>query len=740
VSETLNRLAECAGIAPTFRDYFGNETVVSDATKSALLGAMGYDAASDDAIEASLRRAEDEPWTHVLPPVSMFREGARLQICPSLPVDVPGSGLSWEIQLEDGRALRGSLAWNDGERTDERDVGTQRFERRRVTIRADVPLGYHRLVVRGRGVHDAAALVVVPEACYLPTGRERGRMWALATQLYALRSNRDWGIGDFGSLAALATIAAKAGADAIALNPLHELHPIDPKASSPYAPSSRLFLNPLYIDIGAVVDLAESPEAQARIADNDFCSALRALRAEDLVDYAGVSGAKRGAFELLYRAFCINHLERPGDARAAAFRAFVRAGGREIERLARYQALDEFFHASDARSYGWLQWPAEYRSPTSAAVERFARSHRDRIEYHLYLQWLADEQLARAAATGRACGVGLYRDLAVGVDLNGADAWGDPETLLAGASLGAPADPLNERGQNWGLPPLSPHALRASGYRPFAALLRANMRHATVLRIDHVMAIRRAFWIPRGRPASEGAYVRCDIEDLLGILALESRRNRCLVVGEDLGTVPDGFRERLQGARTLSSRLLYFERNWNDGAFLAPQRYPRLAAASVGTHDLPPLAGWWTGNDIATRAQLALYPNDDAMRAAGDERRHARYMLVDALEREGVADGACARRLREDADACGTLRVVDELSTAVHRFLARTSCLLAVVAIDDVLGEVDAVNVPGTVDGHPNWRRKRSIPLEALETDGRLFRIGAVMCDTASMMPQEALP
>ncbi|MEO6834610.1 MAG: 4-alpha-glucanotransferase [Candidatus Tumulicola sp.] len=737
MSEALNRLAELAGIAPSFSDYFGTETRVSDATKSALLAAMDYDVSSDDAIAGSLQRAEDETWTRVLPPVTMGSAETSLQIPCSLPAGPDGDALLWEIALEDRRSLRGDIAWNDAERVEERRVGGRLFQRRRVSIDARLPLGYHRLVVRAGDVAASSALIVVPDACYVPAEMQHGRIWTLATQLYALRSKRDWGIGDFSSLAALAILAGEAGAGAIGLNPLHELHPSNPTASSPYAPSSRLFLNSLYVDVTEVPDLAESPEARARIEHPAFQAALQSLRAQKLVDHRGVSEAKRGVFEPLFAAFCVNHLERPGDARAASFRAFVSAGGRELERLAVYEALTEFFRAGDAQSYGWLQWPAAYRSPDTIAVARFARERRERVDYYLYLQWLADGQLARAAAAGRECGVGLYRDLAVGVDLNGADAWSDQRTILAGVSLGAPADPLNARGQNWGLPPLSPRALRERSYAPLAALFRANMRHARVLRIDHIMALRRAFWIPRGRPAIEGAYVRYDLDEMLGILALESVRNGCIVVGEDLGTVPEGFRERLHAARALGSRLVYFERGWNDGAFLPPQRYPRLAAASIGTHDLPPLAGWWTGDDIALRAKLGLYPTGDAARAADEERRHARFMLIDALEREGCSDGPCTRRLREDAAAGGTLQVTDELSVAVHRFLGRTASLLAVVAIEDVLGEVCGVNVPGTVDEHPNWRRKRSLPLEALAADGRLFRIGAIMGDTQAMMLQE---
>ena len=578
-----------------------------------------------------------------------------------------------------------------------------------IRVESPLPAGYHRFTLQSGRKTAACPLIAVPPACFLTREMESLRIWALSTQLYALRSSRNWGIGDFSDLAGFAELAAQAGARAVALNPLHELFPSNPPAASPYAPSSRLFLNIAYIDITAAPDFVESPAARARVASPPFARALEALRTTDLVDYGGVMRAKLELLGQMFLAFRSKRLERPGDPRASGFRNFVRDGGRSLERLARYEALAEHFRARDAGIYGWLQWPAEYRSPASPEVERFAREHRDRVDFYLYAQWLADEQLGRTATSARERGVGLYRDLAVGVDRNGADAWSDPGAIAVEASLGAPADPLNTQGQNWGLPPLSPRALRERAYEPFVTLLRANMRHARILRVDHVMALQRAFWIPQGRPATEGAYVRYPLDDMLGILALESVRNGCAVVGEDLGTVPDGFRERLTTARVLSSRLVYFERTW-DGGFTPPAQYPRLAAASIGTHDLPPLLGWWTGG------------NDH-------ERRHARFMLIEALEREGCIDATGAARLREDAAAGGTLAVGNALSEAVHRFLARTPSVLSVVAIEDVLGEVEGVNVPGTVDEHPNWRRKRSLALEAIASDGRLFRIGAAMRD-----------
>jgi (1->4)-alpha-D-glucan 1-alpha-D-glucosylmutase len=568
----------------------------------------------------------------------------------------------------------------------------------------------------------AAAAAPPPErrACYLPPAMESGRVWVLATQLYGLRSSRNWGIGDFEDLRALAGIAARAGAGGIGVNPLHELHPSNPQASSPYAPSSRLFLNALYVDPSAV------PEFDPAVAP--AAAELEALRAAPLVDYERVARVKRHAFEHLYRAFRRDHLDA-GTARGAAFRRFLEECGEPLELLARYEAMAEHFRARDAGCYGWQQWPAPYRSPGSAAVAGFAAEHRDAIQFYAYVQWLAHEQLAAAAqaCAGMACGI--YRDLAVGVELNGADAWADQRTILAGASLGAPPDPLNALGQNWGLPPLSPHALRELDYEPFARLLRANMRHAGALRIDHVMALQRCFWIPRGASPLDGAYVRYPLEDLLAVVARESARHRCAVVGEDLGTVAAGFRERMREARVLSSRLVYFERDWETGAFLPPASYPRGAASSVGTHDLPPLGGWWTGDDLAVRARLALYPDERTQREAGEDRWAARFALVDAMLAAGAIGGETAERLRADARGSGSRSALGELTAGVHRFLAQTPSAMAVVQLEDVLAEVDAVNVPGTVNEHPNWCRKRTVPVDGLESDGRLRETGTFFAE-----------
>ncbi len=427
-------------IEPHYHDYWGNRIETPESTRLVLLAAMGYgDEAADVDIDANAAG---------LPPVIVMRLGNAQR----LPVEAG----QWSVELEDGSALRGALT--------------------------ELPLGYHRLTTCSDR-HDAAcALIVVPAQCYLPRTMHDGRVWALATQLYALRSERNWGIGDFTDLATLAGMAGRAGAGALALNPLHELHPSNPRAASPYSPSSRLFCNVFAIDVESVAELADSPHAQATIANPSFRAELRAARDAPLVDYARVAKIKLGVLEVLHAVFLANHAKRANDARWRAFHHFVRAEGLALERLALYEALAEYFRARDSQCYGWQDWPREYRSPDSPEVTRFAREHRERVDFYRYLQCLARQQLGAAARASRNNGVALYCDLAVGVERNGADAWGDQDAILGNVSLGAPPDPLNRQGQNWGLAPLSPRALRARAYEPFVALLRANMRYAGILR------------------------------------------------------------------------------------------------------------------------------------------------------------------------------------------------------------------------------------------------------------------
>jgi (1->4)-alpha-D-glucan 1-alpha-D-glucosylmutase len=352
---------------------------------------------------------------------------------------------------------------------------------------------------------------------------------------------------------------------------------------------------------------------------------------------------------------------------------------------------------------------------------------RERVTFFIYLAWIADEQLAACAGVCAPMTIGLYRDLAVGADSNSAEAWSSQDVMRAQISVGAPPDPLNAEGQSWGLPAIDPHALREAAYQPFAQLLRANMRYAGALRIDHVMALTRLFWIPAGRPAGEGAYVHYALDEMLGVLALESVRAECMIVGEDLGTVPPNFRERLARARIFSTRLLFFERE-GDGGFADTRSYPRYAVASVATHDLPPLAGWWTGHDIEARQVIGLL----TPKAAAHERvarAASRRKLVAAIEAAGVLDAATLAVLRESAPA-GGVPPQSLLNEAACLFLARAPSLLVLVALDDLLSETEQINVPGTVAEHPNWRLRSRVPVETLRADPSFARLAEHLSKT----------
>ncbi|MGE3784580.1 MAG: 4-alpha-glucanotransferase, partial [Alphaproteobacteria bacterium] len=385
-------------------------------------------------------------------------------------------------------------------------------------------------------------------------------------------------------------------------------------------------------------------------------------------------------------------------------------------------ALHEHF-LRQCGTFSWHSWPAAMRDPRSGEVGEFARQHADRVMFFQFLQWTADRQLGRAAAHGREAGlaIGLYRDLAVGANPHGADAWADNELVAAGASIGAPPDPLSRSGQNWGLAPLNPLVLRRRGFAPLIAAVRANMRHAGLLRIDHVMGLRRLYWIPSGSDATAGAYVDYPFDDVLRLLALESHRHACAVVGEDLGTVPAGFRETMQAAGVLSCRVLTFERR-QDGNFARPRDYPPLAAASAATHDLATVKGFWLGRDIDWRRRLGVYPDNAAEAAEGEERRRDRLLLLEALAGEGLlARERFGAYLSED----GEPRYDAELGEAVLVYLARSRARLMLVQVEDAAGECEQANLPGTTDAHPNWRRRLHARLDDLLAGPEMARIAA---------------
>ncbi|HZQ73541.1 MAG TPA: malto-oligosyltrehalose synthase [Burkholderiales bacterium] len=524
---------------------------------------------------------------------------------------------------------------------------------------------------RGRPARIASGRCRQPEIL-----EEGGRVWGFMVQLYALRSERNWGIGDFTDLLRLVETSARLGAALVGVNPLHAA------LSSPYSPSSRHALNAVYIDVEAIPELAACEAAQRLLASTSFGKRLKALREADLVDYEGVRKAKAQVLELLFASL--------GAERRKAFAAFRKTLPKGARDYALYEALAE------EHGYGWQAWPERHRDPRSQAVAAFARRHARRVEFHEYVQWNARLQLDAVQARAKALGmpIGLYFDLALGADRGGAEVWSDQSVFAAEVSCGAPPDEFNPRGQDWGLPPYSPRRLRAAGYRPFVDLLRANMPRGGALRLDHVMALMRLWWIPAGAKPERGGYVHYPFREMLGLLAQESRRNRCLVVGEDLGTVLPEFRQALNDAGVLSYRPLLFEKD-AQGDFRPPEAYPREALVCVSTHDLPTWAGFFRSHDLELRKNAALSLDPDAERKSRENDKGA---LLAALARAGL-DGS---------------------SLSAHRFIARAPAKLMLVQPEDVLDLAEQANLPGSVEQHPNWRRKLPLALEQWAADPRV--------------------
>jgi (1->4)-alpha-D-glucan 1-alpha-D-glucosylmutase len=706
----LRDLCAHFGIATHFDDVWGKRREVAPADLIALLSE--FDVRPDagltprHAIDA-LRRAT---WAKALPPVAAI-QASRLEW--SVPVRLPAAlhEVRWRLEEESGIRHEGVMKVHARPELTRAEIDSVPWCERELVFDVKLPVGYHHL--RLDGLTGQTLIVSAPERCYRPEAlQEGGRVFGAAVQLYSLRSSRNWGIGDFTDLGQLIEVMADRGASLIGLNPLHALFPHNPAHASPYSPSSRQYLNGLYIDVEAVDEYAECEEAQRLVRSPEFQARLAGLRATALIDHPGVAAAKFEVLELLFASFRARHLSEDGSARDASgreFLNFVAEGGASLSGHALFEALQARFHAEDPAVWGAPAWPPAFHDLAGEAVRGFALQNAERVQFHTYVQWAAEVQLERTSAKGRAFGlsVGLYLDLAVSVDRAGSDAWRAGDVFSANASVGAPPDVFSPKGQGWGLPPLRPDRLRESGYRFFIETLRANMRHAGALRIDHVMSLMRLFWIPAGKTPAEGAYVHYALDEMLSIVAVESHRARCLVIGEDLGTVADEVRLALSRFDVLSYRLLYFERR-PDGGFKPPSEYPECALVAVSTHDLPPLAGWWSSEDIRQRFGLGIIPSAEAFEQQLVERTQDRERLILAAQREGLLSA-------EDATAIiGENPLSARAVEAIHAFLAKAPSAVMIVQLEDPLGVVDQINMPGTTEEQPNWRRKMPKDLNEL--------------------------
>ena len=659
-----------AGIAAEYINAHGRPQAIPALTRQRLLAVM------------QPPRQQSTP----LPPVVIFRSGDLLSLSPQLTQDA-----QWQLIREAGEVTSG------------------RCHPAQPLHLPPLPEGYHQLTLQQGARQWSCRIIIAPPRCYEPPALQAGEsLWGACVQLYTLRSAENWGIGDFGDLRRMLPAVAARGGAFIGLNPIHALFPSSPESASPYSPSSRRWLNVLYIDVNAVSDFRQSSAAQAWWQQPETQQALTQARAAEWVDYAAVTRLKITALSLAWPQFSRREAT---DPEVQAFHAFIKEGGVSLQHQALFDALHADQIAQDSQRWGWPVWPEALQDPASPAVKTFLQQHADQVRFWLWLQWLAAQQFAECwqGCQQQAMPIGLYRDLAVGVAKGGAETWSDRDLYCMEASIGAPPDILGPRGQDWGLPPMDPQVMQQRAWEPWIALLRANMRHCGALRIDHVMALMRLWWIPAGEPAMHGAYVHYPIDDLLAILALESQRHRCMVIGEDLGTVPEAIVDKLRDGGVYSYKVLWFEQTSPSG-FRPPAAWPRQAMAVATTHDLPTLRGWWQSDDLTTGARLGLYPDKVVLAGLYQDRLRAKQALLNSLHQVG----ALPKRAGRSAGRTGMSKA---LNRAMQRYLADSHSALLGLQPEDWLDMATPVNIPGTSDEYPNWRRKLSVTLEALFSD-----------------------
>lgn len=702
----LRLLAERAGILPSYLDCAGVLCNTSDETRQALLAALGLDGATEAAARRTLAELDRRDAQRLLDPVRTVAASPSDRLI--VPLRVPpecSSTLDYHIRLtrEDGRTFE-----SDGRATAQGGVVEAR-------IVLQPAVGYHRVEAAVRGgdfERRGHQLLIMPPRCCLTPEELLGdrRVFGVWTNLYTIRSRRNCGVGDIGDLKRLLAMAREMGAAFVGLSPLHATRNRG-HAISPYRPTSRLFNNPIYIDLEAVPELSECPEARAILESAAFRDEVERFRRAGRVEYEGIAALQRPVIEALHRTFRQGQDGRAkGTADTAVARTqrgrdyaeYVRAQGQALLDFAAHAALQEHLELENHRG-GWRSRPTGYRDAGTEDVQAFRQRHQRQIDFHCYVQFELDRQLAEASREARALGmpIGLCKDLALGVDPDGSEPWAHPELFVEGAGIGAPPDALGPEGQDWGLPPLNPHTLSETRYEYWIKLLRSSLAHCGALRIDHVMGLERQFWIPRGFPASQGAYVRYPADDLFAVLAIESRRSGALIIGEDLGTVPHGFREKLARWGVLSTHVMCLEYD-AAGELVPAEQYRQRAIATVNTHDLPPLAGWWQGRDLQLRRQIGAIPDDQRLALHRDRRQREKSAMLRRLPGDGGLTGAS-----EPSH--------DALCDAAHRFLARTPCALVAVSLDDVADETEPVNLPGVgPEDFPGWSRRMGTTLEDL--------------------------
>lgn len=754
-ADDLQEACRALGIADSFVDNWGRKRRASFAAVKTVVDSLqicsDHLTESDTTSVAVVRSGEKITFSWVL-------DASRsAELLNDLEQDRHSTGcrVGWIVETESGRQLSGTANMESSQEQGQRE----QIATCSIALPEVLETGYHHLQIvtsdaRAKGGafdSDSAictiSLIVVPDKAWNPYEAEETPTPGVSLQLYALRSNSNWGVGDFGDLEIFCTQAAAKGVHAVGLNPLHTLFTAHPERRSPYSPSSREFLNPIYIDVMRVA-CAQCCIGFANLMNStQFSKQLADVRQATTIDYALVTSLKLQAlFEVFLFAYAGNLATENaqltvGDSEREAVRLFDdfwQNASSVLIRHAEFQAFDEYF-TTERQCSSWQEWPAAYQDPTSESCTRLARQLAERVRFYVFLQWVAERQLEQVAGHCSALGMkhGLYLDLAVGVDFRAGDVWANQGLYAGGVHVGAPPDELGPLGQDWQLTPYNPRALRHSAYASVVDMLRANMRFAGILRLDHVMGMLRQYWCvpdqsekPEVQVAEEsvnGCYVDFPFDDLMGVIALESHRNQCVIVGEDLGTVPKGFRQNLKALGILGYRVLYFERTEN-GEFLPPAEYSKQTLATASTHDLPTLAGYFLSRDISVRDELGHYSDIQAAEAERLERTATINQLLDCVKNFFATQLLNEQDIKEIDDLVEQLSAehpspdsIKSFVELIHRLIASAGSQIIMFQLDDLMLQPNMVNLPGTVNAYPNWQNRLPVSLDEVPVSLSFF-------------------
>ena len=710
--EIIEQLVLARGIESEYTDAWGNQTFIKQESKEKILAAMGYPMDDEQALIDAINTEAETDWLTVAEPVIVTKEGSKTLFSFKLPIDYANDELTLNIQQR-GKTVAGfSFTPVDNElvaAVEIRDVEIQQYC---IEIDLDLDMGYYDFELIENGVEEPLGqgrLIIAPKSCYKQKELKQGKkMWGPSVQLYCVKSKRNWGVGDFTDLQYLVEKVADRGADFVGLNPIHALYPANADACSPYSPSSRRWLNVIYIDVEAVDGFADNKEVQALFADEHFQRQLAAAKDSSHVDYGSVMDMKIRALKPLYQGFAKQHIEVDSE-QAQDFANFKKEGGESLLQLATYDAIQDSFKAQGkdiSDNWGWPVWPAKMQDYDSEAVQSFAAENKSLVDFYAYLQYVASLQIQQVDKVSKDKGmaIGTYRDLAVGVSEGSTEIWANKDLYRTDASVGAPPDVLGPLGQNWGLPPMDPVKLYQQAYQPIIDLFRSNMQACGALRIDHVMALLRLWWVPKGDTAQEGSYVYYPVDELLAILALESHLNQCSIIGEDLGTVPADIVGKLQENGIHSYKVFFFEQA-ADGGFYSPNHYVEQAMATLTTHDMPTLIGYWHCKDLELGQEIGLYKGDELINGLYDSRARDKQQILNTLH----GHNSIPEHIGHDAMQ---VAMTQELNYGLQIHMAKGSSALLSLQLEDWLQMEMPVNIPGTSDEYANWRRKLSMDLE----------------------------